>query len=293
MLQSQIFERYRSFYKPVIGENMKVSDKDAKIFFDLMWGLQYFVNQKRKIHSNIKTLEEYVQCSTDKKIEVRTALYSNIKIIDSFIQENPQKLSRENLDIISGWKNFIKGNFHIERYLKRCAIFIETDEVYGVLGLYKSFDELIHRSRLPIYVQTVLLPFQGKIIYDGIFQAHNVYFGGGIKHDLKESYMIAKQNNRIIESFNNAQNTNPKKTANKTHKDWRPELNKLADVSKRLRGKATDPALFSPAFSLVKASIEFAQLAVSDGIDQEDLYKALNKVRRAYNKSNTVLNRQE
>ncbi|MEN8246305.1 MAG: hypothetical protein ABFS43_15560, partial [Thermodesulfobacteriota bacterium] len=168
-----------------------------------------------------------------------------------------------------------------------------TDEVYGVLGLYKNFDELIHRSRLPLYVQTVLLPFQGKIIYDGIFQTHNVYFGSGIKHDLKESYMIAKQNDRIIESFDNAQNTNPQKAANKTHKDWRPELNKLANASKRLRGKATDPALFSPAFSLVKASIEFAKLAVSDGIDQEDLYKALNKVRRAYNKTNTVLNRQE
>jgi len=272
---------------------MRVSDKDAKLFFDLMWGLQYFVNQKCKIHSDIKNLEEYVECSTEEKLEVRTALYSNIKIIDSFIQENPQKLSRENLDIISGWKHFVKGNFHIERYLKRCAIFIEIDEVYGVLGLYKSFDDRIHRSRLPLYVQTVLLPFQGKIIYDGIFQAHNVYFGSGIKHDLKESYMIAKQNNRIIESFDTAQNTNPKKEANKTHKDWRPELNELANTSKGLRWKATDPALFSPAFSLVKASIEFAQLAVSDGIDQEDLYKALNKVRRASNKSNTVLNRQE
>jgi hypothetical protein len=31
---------------------MKVSDKEAKLFFDLMWGLQYFVNQKYKIHTN-------------------------------------------------------------------------------------------------------------------------------------------------------------------------------------------------------------------------------------------------
>jgi hypothetical protein len=102
-------------------------------------------------------LKEYVGCSTEEKFEVRTALYSDIKIIDAFSQENPQKLSKEKLDIISGWKHFVKGNFHIERYLKRCAIFIETDKVYGVLGLYQGFDELIHRSRLPLYVQTVLL----------------------------------------------------------------------------------------------------------------------------------------
>ncbi len=67
-----------------MGEVMKVSDKDAKLFFDLMWMLQYFVNQKHKIHSNIKSLEEYVECSTEEKFKVRTALYSDINIIDSF-----------------------------------------------------------------------------------------------------------------------------------------------------------------------------------------------------------------
>ena len=274
---------------------MKVSDKDAKLFFDLMWGLQYFVNQKFKIHSNIKSLEEYKECSTEAKIEVRSALYSNITTIDSYVEENPLKLSTDKLEIISAWKYFVQGSFHIERYLKRCAIFIENNEVYGVLGLHQSFDEIIHRSRLPLYVQTVLLPFKGKIIYDGIFQAHNIFFGGGIKSDLKESYMKAKQNNRIIESFDTATKNSPKNEANKNKslKDWRPELNELAKASKKLRGKATDPAIFSPAFSLVKASIEFAQIAVSDVNDQEELYKALNKVRRAFNKSSTVLSRQE
>ena len=274
---------------------MKLSEKDARLFFDLMWGLQYFVNQKHKIHPNIKSLKGYAECSTEEKLEVRTALYSDIKIIDSFIQENPQKLSIESLDIISKWKHFVKGNFHIERYLKRCAIFIENDDVYGVLGLHQGFDELIHRSSLPLYVHTVLLPFQGKIIYDGLFQAHNIYFGGGIKHSLKESYMTAKQNNRIIESLDSDQNDKQKKetSKNKPHKDWRSELEELANISKRLRGKAADPALFGPSFSLVKASIEFAQLVASDVNDQEDLYKSLNKVRRAYNKTNTVLNRQE
>lgn len=275
---------------------MKVSDKDAKLFFDLMWGLQYFVNQKYEIHPDIKSLEEYIECSTEAKIEVRTALYSNITIIDSYVKENPLELSTDELEIISTWKHFVQGNFHIERFLKRCAIFIENDEVYGVLGLHQSFDEIIHRSRLPLYVQAVLLPFKGKIIYDGLFQAHNVFFGSGIKSDLKESYMRAKQNNRIIASFDTDSKDTPKKKANqdnKSFKDWRPELNELAKASKKLRGKATDPAIFSPAFSLVKACIEFAQIAVSDVNDQEELYNALNKVRRAFNKSNTVLGRQE
>ncbi len=229
------------------------------------------------------------------KIEVRTALYSNITIIDSYVEKNPQKLPADKLKIISAWKHFVQGDFYIERYLKRYAIFIENNTVYGVLGLQQSFDELIHRSRLPIYVQTVLLPFKGKVIYDGLFHANNIFFGGGIKKNLKESYMKAKQNNRIIESFDTATKNTPPKEANKNKsvEDWRPTLNELAKASKKLRGKATDPAVFSPAFSLIKDSIEFAQVAISDVNNQEEVYKALNKVRRTLNKLSTVISRQE
>ena len=70
---------------------MKLSEKDAELFFDLMWGLQYFVNQKLKIINNIQSLEDYVMCSTEKKFEVRTALYSDIKII--YGSNNPLDLS--------------------------------------------------------------------------------------------------------------------------------------------------------------------------------------------------------
>lgn len=274
---------------------MNLLDKDATLFFDLMWGLQYFVNQKHKINPDFKSLEEYVDCSMEEKIEVRNALYSDIKIIDSYIKENPYNLPATSLDIISGWKRFVQGNFYIERVLKRFAVFIEDDDVYAVQGLHQGFDELIPRSRLPLYVRTILLPFKGKIIYDGVFHTQNIYFGGGVKRRLKETYMIAKQNNRIIDSLDSSPKEGQKKEASKKppNKDWKPELEAMAKASRKLRGKATDPALFSPSFSLVKASIEFTQLAVSDTSDPDDLSKALNKVRRAYNKTSTVLDRHE
>ena len=268
---------------------MRLSEQDAKLFFDLMWALQYFVNQKLKIHTNVKSLDDYAECSTEEKFEVRKALYADIKLIDSFVQENPQNFSEEKLSIVSNWKNFIEGDFHIERFLKRYTVFIKGADVYGVLGLYQGFDELVHRSHLPLYVQTVLLPIKGKIVYDGLFQAYNIYFGGGIKRDLKESYMTAKQNNRIIESLEPTQ----KKKLSKPFKNWMPELNELAGKAKNLRGSSEHPAIYSPAFSLVKASIEFAQLAVSDSADLDHLYKSLRKVERALSKSNTVLNREE
>ena len=101
--------------------------------------------------------------------------------------------------------------FYIERFLKRYTIFIKDAEVYGVLGLREDFEEVVPRSRLPLYVETALVPFKGKIVYDGLFQAYNIYFGGRTKRNLRESYMRAKQNNRIIESLEPAQKETQRK----------------------------------------------------------------------------------
>jgi hypothetical protein len=272
---------------------MKLSKQDANLFFDLMWALQYFVNQKLKILSGVKNLDDYIDCSTEEKNEIRKALYADTKLIDSFVQENPQNFSEKKLSMISNWKNFIEGDFHIERFLKRYTVFIKGTDVYGVLGLYQGFDELIHRTNLPLYVKTALLPFKGKIIYDGLFQAYKFYFGAGIKRELKESYMRAKQNNRIIQSLEPTQKETRKKKPSKSLKNWMPELNELAGKAKKLHGSAEHPAIYSPAFSLVKASIEFAQLSASDSADLDHLYKSLRKVERALRKSNMVLNREE
>jgi len=272
-------------------EHMKVSHKDAKLFFDLMWALQFFVNQKYKIKKNIRTLDDYYNCPMEIKFEVRTKLFEDTKNIDLFIEKNPQNFSKEHLAIVESWKTFIKGSFQIERFLKKKAIFISEDNVYGVLGLYQSFDEMIHKSRLPMYVETVLLPFKGKIIYDGIFQAHNIYFGGGTKRRLRECYMIAKQNNCIIDSFDLNKEKESKKKIQ--HRDWTSELQELADKAKELKGTNTSPAIYSPAFSLIKASIEFGQKAVSDESDLDELYKYFKKVKRAFDKTSTVLDRQQ
>ena len=105
--------------------------------------------------------------------------------------------------------------------------------------------------------------------------------------------MKAKQNNRIIESLDPTQKGTQKKKMGKPFKNWLPELNELAGKAKKIRGSSEHPAIYSPAFSLVKASIEFAQLSVSDSSDLDHLYKSLRKVERALSKSNTVLNREE
>ena len=272
---------------------MNISKKESEHFFQLMWALQYFVNCKLKIHPKIKKLKDYTDSDIEKKANVRKALYENIEIIDSFIKENPENLSKEDLLIVSSWKKFVDGQFYIERFLKKHTVFIQDEKVYGVLGLQQALNDLIPKSNLPLYVRTVLLPFEGKIIYDGLLGHHNIFFGGGVKRELKETYMRAKQNNRIIDCLEMSCENNRAKSQPQHLKNWKPEIDQLAIKVKKLRGSVEQPTIYSPAFSLVKASVGFAQLAVSNENDPETLQKALDKVRRAFNKSQAVLNREE
>lgn len=44
----------------------------------------------------------------------------------------------------------------------------DSDNVYGVLGLYEPLSEIIYQRILPVCVEAILLPLKGKIIYDGM-----------------------------------------------------------------------------------------------------------------------------
>lgn len=273
---------------------MKLSKEDADLFFTLMWPLQFFVHQRLHILPNVDTLQAYIACPSNLKWQVRQALYENADLIEAFIQENPQNFSAEQLAIIATWKHYQSGDFYIERLLKTHAIFISSDDqVYAVLALYDALQDMFHRSQLPVFVKAVLLPFKGKIIYDGLLQSYSIFFGRGISSELKETYMIAKQHGSIIESLP-ADSRLPQAVQPQTPtKDWRPELDALMAQAQKLRAGSGQPPVLSPTFALVKASAELAQCAVANPNDLATLWKALKKVGRAMGKVETTLDRAE
>ena len=54
---------------------------------------------------------------------------------------------------------------------------------------------------LPTMIEAVLLPFDGKIIYDSIFIPYNVSFGKGMRSSFKDSFDEAKAKVGIIENM--------------------------------------------------------------------------------------------
>ncbi len=78
---------------------MILTEPECKLFYDLTWSLQYYVHQKLNI-----------------------IIIPEIKSLDDYIKDNPQKFSAEELAEVRSWKHFVKDKFYIERYLKKYRI---------------------------------------------------------------------------------------------------------------------------------------------------------------------------
>ena len=271
---------------------MHLSAEEVSLFYKLMFGLQFFVNQQLHILPDISSIKTYTTADHEKKLRVRDAVYEHRELIDAFITANPDHLPEAELTIVAGWKNFVAGDFYIERYLKKYSIWISGDEparIYGVLGISDGIDEIVHKSYLPMRVKSVLLPFKGRIVYDGLFQPYNVLFGGGIKAELQEIYMAAKQNGRIIESLDPQALVQPAKHNQTVQRSWRPELAALAELADKLKGQKVP--LQSEAFNLIKVSIHLAQAVADNPENLDTLWQKQRRVERALHKLATALQR--
>jgi hypothetical protein len=264
---------------------------DVAQFFRLMWGLQFYVNQRRKLISGVSSGEAYAKLDSQQKVIVRDALWKNLDLIDAYVQANPDQCTDEELTIISKWKNRIAGKFYIFRYLKNHAILIENSQVYGVKGLYDSFDVVLQGRPLPVLVEMVLLPYKGQIIYDGLCLSYNVYFGAGIRGDLQEEYMVAKQNGRLQTSL---ETDKPLQKSHSKERDLAVGSEKLVgeivQSSGRLRGGTV---VQGATFGVLRASAKLVEAAVMQPDDAGEIERIGRQVSSALRRLEKILERAE
>ncbi|MEA3457430.1 MAG: hypothetical protein U9R21_01985 [Candidatus Thermoplasmatota archaeon] len=182
---------------------MKLSEKDADLFYSLFHPLLVYVNnQAHAVDRDLKK-EDVPRLSMKEIGKLRQHLYKNPELIESFIVENPFDFSEQQLSLVRDWKHFEKGKFFIFHYLKKYTIFLSTDEppkAYGVNALRTPFEEMIGPF-LPVIADAVLLPFKDMIIYDSILAPYPISIGGGMKKGLNADYQEAKSRFGIIASL--------------------------------------------------------------------------------------------
>ncbi len=180
---------------------MILTFEESFLFFKLYKNLLLFTNRKWQLYKNINTVKEFDALGTKRQLEIRNQLYKDVEIIDEFCETNPVNLTELELGQILQWKNFIMGKFLFYKQFKNyCAVLYGKESVVlGVKGLSQPFYEIL--PFFPIYVETVLLPFQEKIVSDGYFGTFSIHFGGNLKRVLKNDYDIAKMKFGIIEKL--------------------------------------------------------------------------------------------
>jgi len=184
---------------------MNLTFEEGKLFYDLYSALLSFVNGKLKVSpEQFSNTQEYTSTPPEARVAVRDTLFAHRELIDEFIKENQVNLKPDDLEIIASWKHAVVGKFYVFRYMANYAVFLTSggspNKAYGVLGLADPLEEVIG-PYLPRLITAVLLPFQGKIIYDGLISGFNITFGGGIKRMLNEEYKQAKETFGIITSL--------------------------------------------------------------------------------------------
>lgn len=149
---------------------MVLTDEQNELFFDTMDSLLYYVNDRFRVVESF-TLDFASPIDDVKSSLVAHELWENVEIIDDFVRDNPHGLSRRCLDLARSWKNALPGFYTLVRYQSGRALLMGEAGVFSVCGVTYELEGEIGKA--PAYVETVLLPFEDMIVYDGFLQAYD------------------------------------------------------------------------------------------------------------------------
>ena len=174
---------------------MILTIEERKEFFKIWLKLLSFVNDKFDIIKNFGNPKSPIGLNPNDIVKIKEKLWDNIDIIDEYLKHS--KLKDKDSHLVCSWKNYIKSNFLIIKELKKYCIFMDMkkNNLYGVTGISCPLSEMIP---FPYMADTVLIPFNGKIVYDSLLIGKNISFGSNIKKSFNEQYSKIKREKGII-----------------------------------------------------------------------------------------------
>lgn len=282
---------------------MKLSPEEVELFYKLNSALLVYVNRQTQAVRGVETVEAFQRASLEDRFTIREMLYERPELIDSFVAENPEGFTDEELAEVRSWKHFVRGDFFAVRFLKRYAVFLDSGSparAYGVLGLYDEIKDLFPQFRPPIYLHTVLLPFRKRIIYDGLVQAYSIHFGPGMRGNMNETYQAIRERGGIIESLDGADGgqaagaalgafTRQAGRRSKPAPELLPILERIVKEAESLRG--VERVVERKAIAVLRAAAQLGRAAVA--ADPAEVDRALGRTRRALTDLERTLDPQE
>ena len=180
---------------------MILNQTEYRDFISIHLNLIYYAGLKKEVIDPDMTFAQFLKLKLESKTKCRDELNKHSDLLDSFIKDSSKSLTADQINIILGFKQKIEGDFIILKCLKDNAIFIDSNnkKVYAVKALSDVFDKFF--DFFPVYCNATLIPFKGKIIYDGFLTSHRVRFGKNYRFEFNDIYKNAKENNAIIRTI--------------------------------------------------------------------------------------------
>ena len=176
-----------------------LTPEEAQLFYELWIPFQEHMNflSKVKFYSNQKVKLDFWDMDEE---QTRKYILSRWpELVDLYLQTT--ELPPEHREIVESWKRAVSGEFLLERHLKKGSSFVALNSkmVYIVKGIDLSWQEMF--AELPVRIETTLLPFRDKIIYDGTIVSSKPVFDRWTKASGESFYSVSKQLKLIVTSL--------------------------------------------------------------------------------------------
>ncbi|MGZ8947384.1 MAG: hypothetical protein ACXW1W_18420 [Methylococcaceae bacterium] len=179
---------------------MNLQPDECDQFYRIWWSLLSYANKQTKLLNDFPSQLESGSIKQQDAAIIRNALWASDRLLQDFIDDNPNNLSDADLKLAASWENRVAAKFFIMRHLQKYSLFLNDSGdpiVYGVIGIVSPISEILPFPP-PIMVDAILLPFGDKIIFDSLLNSYPVRFGSGIRKNLNNQVRYAQESRGVI-----------------------------------------------------------------------------------------------
>ena len=189
--QAHFNEKLRQLNEP--QTNACIEQKDTRLFYKLYFSILDYVNSFEQIIPN-KKIDPNIYIEPDELVNLIEVFWKDKdRFIDEYIEKNPSDFTFRNLNIISDFRYGMRKNFLLVAYEKNYTVLNDEGINYMVKGLNENLDQFIAPEKTPMLMQTAIMPFNGRIIYDGFISTSNIRLAQDIISKAFEDYSYGQK----------------------------------------------------------------------------------------------------
>jgi hypothetical protein len=174
---------------------MILSHRQCKRFYKIFDALTAYALDQMPEFEGLLDLEA-MQVDAEKHYKVMQRIWKTPEILDDFISANPSRLSFDDLRVVRDWKHALHDTFLLYEHKPQHSIFVCGGIAFGVIGLSDELSEMIPNT--PMLVETTLLPFEGRIVFDVNISSYPLQYGSGMLNAFNDWHQEALDNGAIL-----------------------------------------------------------------------------------------------